>query len=73
MINFCQKALAISAIFLFHTVYSQVGISANPNFRPDPGYTLHVDGELNVRGKFKTTSDPDHGMENGNNGQVLQM
>lgn len=73
MINFCQKALAISAIFLFHTVSSQVGISANPNFRPDPGYTLHVDGELNVRGKFKTTSDPDYGMENGANGQVLQM
>ena len=73
MVKIYLKFLMLPALFLFHNLNAQVGISMDPNFVPEPGAALHVDGKLNVRGIFKTTNEPHQSIGNGQNGQVLQM
>lgn len=73
MVKIYLKFLMLPALFLFNNLNAQVGISMDPNFVPEPGEALHVDGKLNVRGIFKTTNEPHQSIGNGQNGQVLQM
>ena len=73
MVKIYLKFLMLPALLFFTNLNAQVGISMNPNFVPQSGAALHVDGKLNVRGIFKTTNEPNQSIGNGQNGQVLQM
>ena len=73
MVKLYQKVLAIAALVFLQGLQAQVGISKDMNFKPDPALSLHVDGNINVRGKFKTTNEPNQNIGNGQNNQLLQM
>lgn len=55
MVKIYLKFLMLSALLFFTNLNAQVAISADPEFRPHPGYAIHIDGNVKVDSGIKFT------------------